>query len=396
MKTWRFTLLTLLLIAALAACGGNALDSENDTVGNLPTITPTRDLSEFEGTVITIGGWGFSPETRGQVVAFNRENEQYRIEIINYRLQDMTRLRTELITGGGPDILYSHTPYVLHSYDDMFVPMISRGMFLDLWPFIDADPEINREDFFQNILEARQTADGSLPVIANRFWVETIRGVPETVSHPDAWTAAALLTLVREAFDAGIPYPLGEWMSGERFLLFLLSNSGTELIDFDAGVSHLDSQAFYDILELVALLPRAEDIPSVVGASAFARIRDGEQILLWDVFHSPGSYAGFMPLAGPLMEPLVDLTILGFPSSQGSMHSASLMSSMGINVNSANPEAAWSFIRRFLLPDAHIEFFGIPIRIDLYEEKVAEAMQVRETYITPDGREIGLSGVSAP
>ena len=86
-------------------------------------------------TVITLGGLFLDAGIRQEVISFNRENHEYQIELLNYSYSDLDKLRVEMITGGGPDIIMIHPndPY-------------NSEFFADFYPFIDADPIINRED----------------------------------------------------------------------------------------------------------------------------------------------------------------------------------------------------------------------------------------------------------
>ncbi|MCL2842969.1 MAG: hypothetical protein FWE28_05805 [Oscillospiraceae bacterium] len=196
-----------LLILTLSACGGG------EGEGN-PFSAHHNFLPDFSGNTITVGivGWGSEgPGFMERVIDFNTMNTEYRIEVLRYEEEDLPRLRTEFMAGAGPDIIYSR-----FFGENVVDALIDRGLLIDLWPLLDADPDLDRGDFFQNILEAAQTADGRLPVITGRFWIETWIGVPEVFADLESWTVADLITVVNDALDAGVPYPLGEYMSGEH------------------------------------------------------------------------------------------------------------------------------------------------------------------------------------
>lgn len=374
MKKYLSILLAILFAAVFTACGDASDDSGDSQIADSEEYVS----EEFTGTVITMAGQRFSPETMAQVQSFNATNEHYRIEAIRFDEDDTTRLLTEIMAGAGPDILYG---YLVSC--NMIEAMIARNMLVDLWTLLDADPELNREDFFQNVLEARQSADGSLPVVSNRFVVNTIVGMPEAVSHLDTWTVADLFTVVQDAFEAGVTLPLGWHTTAEFMLHFILFHTGTELIDLEAGVSNLESQRFYDLLGLLAILPRNwEETDIDFNVNEFELLRTGGQVLQVHPFFGPHSYEDYVSL-------VEDFTILGMPHVDGGIHVANLWSLMGININSEHPDVVWSFIRRFLAPNVRITH-AIPMRIDLYDEMTEDAMQVWQTDVTADGEEVAL------
>jgi ABC-type glycerol-3-phosphate transport system substrate-binding protein len=75
--------------------------------------------------------------------------------------------------------------------------------------------------------------------------------------------------------------------------------------------------------------------------------------------------------------------------------SGGVIGTLGINAGSPHQEAAWSFIRQFMLPDAEMPIRnGFPLRIDLYDALIAEAMipaikQEGDHNLLYDGFEVG-------
>ena len=112
--------------------------------------------------IITLGCIGLQYQTQDMIVKFNRSNDKYRIEVVDYSEYNneengydagLTKLNTEIMAGNIPDILdISSVNYV---------QLASKGLIEDLYPYIDADEELNREDFFENVLAAMEV-DGKL------------------------------------------------------------------------------------------------------------------------------------------------------------------------------------------------------------------------------------------
>ena len=344
--------------------------------------SPTANLVEypeyFDGTYITMVGWWFCWRVHEQVERFNEENELYRIQLIDFQEEEYAHFLEDMLKGELTfDILYTGGGgYVEY--------LIEQNMLMDLWVFIDEDSEMNREDFFLNILEARQRKDGSLPVISNGFTIRTMITLSETVSHLDSWTFSNLLALVHDGVESGMDYPIGRWVPSDLLLLYMVFNS-PQFIDLEAAESALGSPMFFDLLELLSLLSieEASFQPFYPFHHEFNLLREGEHLFsMFPIF----DFMAYIDLA-TIMEG-EEVTYIGIPSEDGGFHAAQLTFLMGISASSENPYISWSFIRQFLLPEADI--WGLPTRIDLFQEKLEEAMREEWIDVTEGGEEIGL------
>ena len=371
MKKCVAVLATVLLVTVLFSCGKDY--GENDL--NNENIV---DTLESDKTTITLGIIDIHPSfeidyTMQYVSMFNRENAYYEIEVTKYTGDDLQRLRTELMNGRGPDLIYS-----FYFEDSVFMPLMDRGLLVDLWAYIDADPDINREDYFQNILHAMQSPNGSLQIVANQFAIPTIISIPEIIDSSDSFTTSRFLDLMRNALDIGVTYPMGEFITGSELLIFTINHIDMGIIDLVGGVSDFESKAFYDLLELASIMPA--EYALTPDSSLSARMINGDQLFRGDNISNPYIIAKYEAL-------LREFTILGFPSDEGGTLGAVMMANIGINANSSYQDAAWSFVRMYLLSVSNTEIYsGLPLRIDLFDEQVTDAMRVVEVaWILKDG-----------
>ncbi|MCL2562899.1 MAG: hypothetical protein FWE08_02555 [Oscillospiraceae bacterium] len=329
-----------------------------ETAMILLTPTPRADLPER--VTITLGGFWLSSDIMREIAAFNRESRTHRIELIDYNRYNtetdhgigFSRFQMDLLTGGGPDIIFGAGEI-----------MADAGLLVDLNPFLVTDPELNRADFFPNVLNAMETPDGTLPWITNEFSIRTMIGRMETVGHIDTWTHADLLALM----ETPAPYPLGFWVTGQSFIMEMMP----AFIDWHRMEANLDSEAFIRLLEVASRLPASapEAVHGVV--SAFIHIPQGEQLLSMAFLGGIETYRVYAAA-------LENITTLGMPTDAGGAHMIHLdMNRVGINVASDRAEDAWAFVRRLLLPAAEVSEYRFPLRIDLYEAGIAEAMTPR-------------------
>jgi len=324
--------------------------------------TPRAELAEY--TIITLGGLAFNEWVLNEVVAFNRESRDYQIQLVEYWEGWRTgtgdweaaffRFAADLMTGDAPDIIL--VPHDLH--DDL----VNQGFLADLYPFLDADLELERSDFFLNILQAFEAPDGSLPAIANAFSLRTMIGTADSMGHIESWTLTDFLRLREEA---NLLYFDGEFSTGERLVLLGLE----DFICREESRANIDNAPFIELLEAAAQLLRPSELPTegqVFGSPDHARMRRGEQ-LLYNTFLVPSEYQRNTAALGGIVA-------LGFPTSAGGVHHIQTQENLAISTTSTNQEAAWRFVRRLLLPDAPLFGEAFPLRIDRYEALIAEAM----------------------
>ena len=354
----------------------------------LLTRTPRADLPERE--VITVGGFGVSHSEAGGLVhelamEFSRRSQTHRIEIEDFMPgagadeaaweAALNRFHMDIMTGQGPDIIFSWM-------NDWLPNMVDAGILLDLYPFIDADPELNRSDFLPNILALAETEDGTLPVLPYAFTIWTLTALSDVLEGFDAWTFAEMRSLVEQAVEADMPNIMtnatGIELPAFTMLNMALFTSDFGFIDLTENTANLDNAHFIEILELAAHMP--EDITWNFDfdiRNLARRMRDGEWILHEAVISSIGSFQMHREIYGD------DIVFIGWPSQEGSGHQMQPRGSFSIPVSNPDPDAAWGFIREFLMPGLELDpWFGdwvisLSVRADELDAVIEDAMTPR-------------------
>jgi ABC-type glycerol-3-phosphate transport system substrate-binding protein len=333
-------------------------------------FTPVLRTEVQNRTVLTIGGIWIPEEIRNEVIMFNRENRDYQIELRDYGDSDTdidvskAHFLIDMLTGQGPDIIV-----------DAGNQLGSHDYLIDLYPLIDADSEINRSDFFQNVLSALEAPGGTLPIINNVFIVSTMIAMRETASMLEPFTLSGLRKLFDEP-DApdlfGMRYPYRCVFIVNSVLL-----SNGDFIDWSNGIAKFDISSFVDLLEISAHLPSMEEVEEYflnTGLEEEERYWEGLRnghILLHDTWIA--NVTGLQELHVMLG----DIVAVGIPTENGGRHVVMAYGDIGISNMSEHREAAWSFVRRLLLPDVVVPPYALPLRIDLFEEQITEAMTPR-------------------
>ena len=364
---------------------------EWETERALLTRTARADLPERE--VITLGGLGISHEGmidsfQAQIMEFNRRSQTHRIEIVDYlRGIDIgdsaagwaarDRLLMDMMTGQGPDILFGGA--------GEFAALRDAAVFLDLYPFIDADPELSRSDFLPNILALAELEDGSLPILPFAFALQTLAGMEDIVGDIDPWTFIEMRALIEEAIDAGVPHILRNMHGGEscavNFLWRALNNCELGFLNWTDNTADLDNEAFIHFLELAVRLPRDTTFLIEPIQTKAAWMHSGETLLQELYLSDINRYQAYRMMFGE------EMVFLGWPSREGGGHVVDFVE-LAILASSDHPEAAWEFVRLFVMPDVELRNqWRLSLRIDALDAMIADAMTPRfET--DRDGNEV--------
>lgn len=261
------------------------------------------------------------------VLRFNNTNPDYKIELVScdpFTAGGQERFQLELGAGKAPDII--DTALLSGGSTD-------GGLLADLLPYIDSDPAYSREDFIQPLLDG-MLRNGGLYELIPSVTILSLAASPEFYPGREAWT----VDYVRAAGGTA-PVFSARW-SREQLLDFFSLAAAAEFVDWQNGICSFDSELFRQWLSLIKSAEIAADI--------------GEPVLL-----SPNYCAAAG--ACPYMDELQGRYVLaGLPgaSSPGYFLRLSALPgdnaddiSLGIMASSRHKDAAWEFLRLFLLPE---------------------------------------------
>ncbi|MBD5149908.1 MAG: extracellular solute-binding protein [Oscillibacter sp.] len=242
-----------------------------------------------------------------------------------------TKMATKIAAGEIPDLL---------DMDGLPLRQFgSKGILEDLWPYIDNDPELSREDLMLRPLEAA-SQDGKLYLLSDTFWIETLVGRKSIVGDRMGWTYGDFL----EAWAAMPPDSVLE-DTRTGMLQTLLQVNADAFLDWDAGICHFDGAEFRAMLEFCGRLP-AERSDRDIWTAMF----DGEALEMntW-----LGSFDGIMFDSVSFHKGLCggEMTYIGYPTESGQVGSAfGLGRELAMTAACADKDGAWSFLRTLLLP----------------------------------------------
>lgn len=325
---------------------------EDGSKRKVSVLAPVEAASLPEKKVLTYAAFNLDSTERAAILEFNQTNPEYMITVTDYGQSGngdasggMTRLLTEIGAGRIPDIFSSWGP----------MPMVqwgAKGLLEDLWPWIDKDPEISREDLMVRVLEAAEI-DGKLYEVTDSFQIWTMAGARSVVGDRYTWTPEDMWEALEKLPEGCIPMRA---KSQSEVLLDLLQMDWSRFVDWKKGSCRFDSKEFRELLAFCGSVPAGEEFDF---QDEDRRLLDKEQMLMSQGIMELRSLQRYRFMLGD------EVSFVGCPNPWGEVGSSFLPRlNMAMSSTCRDKEAAWSFIRQILLPQDDVaswHFIGFPI-----------------------------------
>ena len=290
------------------------------------TAPPQTTAAASEKQTVTLGCWEADAYLTTLVGGFNRQSEEYQVQLRVFSDPDLPengadRLAAELLAGDPADV------YCLMNLDG--AAMAKVGLLADLKPLLEQEAA---ETCLWNILDLWET-DGHLYELAPCCTLEALAGSSAAVPQTGRWTWGEF-----EAFCAALPedvVPI-RGISRDDMLLLCARYAQGDFIDRESGQCWFDSGDFARLLEFALSFPaEAEPLTDEeIAAGACA-------LLPWGL----GGLEDYQRYR--LLYP-EGVTLIGYPSGEGSGVLASCPDTWAMGANSANPAGARAFLEYLL------------------------------------------------
>ena len=335
---------------------------------------PSSQVPQKE--IITLATQNLGWNMRSAIIDFNRSNDRFRVEVRdyseynNYDSEDeadwsagLTKLKTEILSGNVPDIL-----------DTTGLPMkqlANKGYLEDLYPWLDSDAKLGREDLIPSLLRALEI-NGALYQTCDGFAIQTVVGARSVVGDKPGWNLAQYRSALASMPEGCQPFD--RYTTRDTMLSTCLNLDGASFVDWGTGACSFDSEEFVELLEFVNTFPVEFDFENYEWSEddePAARIARGEQMLYTDYL----SYLDDLTMVEAIFggEPV----FIGYPtaSGTGNMFNVDNGSSFAMSSKSANKEAAWEFLRQFFTEEYQTaNTWCLPSNVKAFEKKLHEAM----------------------
>ena len=284
---------------------------------------------------------------------FNDQSADVKIDLINYAdfdsgnatVNGLSRLNTDILSGYTPDIFDLNT-LPARSYEN-------KGLIEDLWPWIDTDPEINRENLLPEVLRLLER-DGKLYDLVPTYRLRLVCGSKEQFGDKESLSMEDLFALA-EQYDM---QQIFGCMNRREFWENVLCFAGSDFVDYDALSCRFDSEDFIRLLELSKGLSSKEEQDMTpeewmeyltLRNETTQRLVSGEQVFYFVNLNNMPVFMLQQTDAIFRGEP----RFVGFPSDSGSGIALEPFLRLGMSSASPNKEAVWKFFR-FLLSDGYL------------------------------------------
>lgn len=299
---------------------------------------------------------------------FNKYNKDFYISVKNYvdevsgEYDDLytaarEKLSLDIVTDNEVDLYY------ISSYDVDFDSLAQKDVFVNLYEYLDTDEELGRENLFPNVLSELEY-NGELIRMCDSFAIDTLVGKSQYLDGIDRLDGNTL-----DNFTAAHPemqlMPSGNQMAALNMLTMY------RLDEFSDGEDGFCSEKFIKLLELAKNIPYQTDLDY---AAQMELLRDGRALVSSEQVMDVKDMQWFEKLFGD------KVTYLGYSTKNASDNLIEIPSCFAINSGSKNKEAAWEFIKGFLMLDLQKDCVNIPVNIEAFEQKLSESDNTIKTY----------------
>ena len=343
-------------------------DNKYEIIFLTKTESHGDDQSEglAEKTEITLGALFVNPLLQNAIHQFNNTSTTHYISVIDYSSNTtpddtqgaLLRFTTEITTGKIPDILIlTGTP---------FDRLIALDLLVDLYSYLDSDPELSRHSLMENVLKANER-NGKLFLINQTFSVITIVGNPSVLGEYPGWTIEEFIAIFDENPQADIPF--GPGFTKHDFLWRLLYFNLYEYIDMDSKTADFANADFIELLEFINTFPSAFDdfvYDPLLGRELKAegrQIMDVFNVRLQDLRTQKEAFGG-------------EIVFKGWPTSDRNGNRFITHDGVAITTRASDKDGAWEFVRTLLMEDLQRDHFvGFPINKVVFNERILKDME---------------------
>ncbi|MBQ7821746.1 MAG: carbohydrate ABC transporter substrate-binding protein [Clostridia bacterium] len=363
---------------------------DSDSSGMVITrLSPVPDEELQPKYIITLGALYMNYNIRNEIFKFNRSNGEYRIvlkdysegiqygEDSEYTYEDaIEKMNGDIAAGNVPDLFICSTELPFDSY-------ASKGLFEDLYKYIDTSDILSREMFEANVLSAYET-DGKLYRITPTYSVQGFGGLNKVVgAYKDNWNIDAFMQLAASLPEDATVF---QDMTRDSFIQMFLTAMYDEFIDIGTGKCNFNDGTFAGLLEYASTLSETSIFDNIDWSNTDnsfwddweAAVYEG-RVALSSIYVS--SFDSITSMMGYTFR-TDDIALLGYPGVNGSPVIADDASAIAISSKSKLKDGAWAFISSLLSPEFQDSLeYGLPVltsSLEKMKDKQVEDAQERK------------------
>lgn len=361
--------------------------SDYSTAYSLMTKVAPEDVQEK--TVLSLACYYLDSDIKTKIVDFNKTNSKYRITVKDYSEFDSydestgayesgtTQFNSDLVAGNVPDIVIINSSLSMTNYQN-------KGLFTDLYEFIDKDEEMSRDDFMSNILEAYEY-NGKLYELVPKFNAITAIAKTSNVGSETGWTLEDLNALIASKPEGTKVF---SEVTRNNIISYCMTLGSSQFINWETGECSFDSDAFVSFLTFANTFPEEIDWDSIYSDENYWNNYE-TQYLNDSVLLSYMYLADFSSYTRNRQVTFgEDVTLIGFPTEDKNGSIIDAYNGFAISSKSKNKDGAWEFVRQFFLEDYQSTIsYSWPIRLSAYDALIEKA-QERPYYLDENDNKV--------
>jgi hypothetical protein len=339
---------------------------ESIVIEKLFKLTKVDPKDVPDRTIVTVAALEDELYLSGYITEFMLSHPQYQVEYKLYAEDTGTsyekaleNFNMDIIAGNVPDVILISPQMTYGNY-------VNKGIFADLYPFIDKDPDVSRETYHEPFLKVLET-DGKLYSMAAAFQIYTLVGKTSIFGEAQGQSLAEL----QAAADKIPGATLFGNINRNDFRDGFFGRMARRFIDDVEGKASFDSPEFIELLEYMKSLPEPSSDEQYINY-AWAPDETGDykedrtliQILNTMDFRDIVSMekVDFGTAESPAA-----VTFLGYPNADsadgtlGTGITARARMEVAVLDKAKNPDGAWEFVKGLMAyGDPFLESIGYP------------------------------------
>jgi len=397
-------ILTASALVMLTSCSDVATRSSDNSAPKVETEmwgvdeneSKSETGSESEPITLTYAILGeILPEEKKLIEQFNEADNGYVVETRYYssyvvnedglqiydeeKSKALNIVLTQDIANGEIDIFRD---YYLNGAEKMDT-LAAKGAFVDLYSFMENDPDVNSSTLNEHILQLHET-DGKLYMLPTYYSVDTLFGESRYVGEKENWTLDEFISHWEQM-------PEGSRINGntEKGSVFtsIMWKTVSSYIDYENAAVYFDSPEFIRMLEYCNTFDDISGYKPEYDPNAVDFVRNGSigtfhefhTSILWNKENQP-------------------ITFVGFPSDSGSgayIESGGNRMAISSLISEEKQQGAWEFIKQYAMEEYQTEhycrldtvnidgeikqmpsnFQGLPMNLNVYNKIAKETME---------------------
>ncbi len=362
----------------------------------IATVSKKKYSDAKQKEKLTLATVYLSMDIKREILKFNKTNDDYRIEVLDYSSYEDSdkQMNLDIAAGKIPDIIdVAYMPKELY---------IRKGFLADLYPLMEKDGEIKKEDFIDTVRTTIEH-DGKLYYLPVLFRIHAFAGSKKLFGSMEGWSYEDMEKMYN-AMPEGSSFMYN--MTSEWFVENMLNAQMENFINYDTKEVKLNSEEFVNMIEFSENFKDNEldtssddsyitsssgyggDVTISCNDASYELIKKGNVLLKSMEMYDFSD----IQINEKLYKDQGGYNIISYPSSDKNNKVAisSSGNSFAISEKCENKEGAWKFLQRlytYEFQKGGIELSGFPIRQDAMDKKMEYAMAAKP-YTDDDGTKV--------